>query len=648
MNQIISVKVWFKTILLTILVVNASNVLENCIDVDTLCADLNTECTGQLHSNADVDLCTELWQRCRNIQADCNKERYFNASSVTYNPDIHQHTSTNRLLASLSMKKSLTKVEAKKLILSGANVHARTFRNATALMLAVSHQIPSPELIETLLLAGADPNEENSFKETTLHLLLVNWSVASNNQWNVFEQTLDLLLKFGGDSSLGDQYGQTPLHIAVSTHNLSATEAFFIRQPFAVEACAVDIEGRTALHIAVAQPMWTKIVSAAILADKSKTSSNTASHLTSLSKDIAFMNFESCIDIFKSYVLMENKKTDNDQGDELSIHITYILNIFSACGFSSRIVRALLENGASKCISKKDASGLSPIELAVDNVNIAAVRELLKYGVRDTATDMDDIINIAIARGSDSIVKLLSQSTEKLDVKINVEEVFHVEEKRNLALSEVQSFNIKQRKIHGDGGWSFPFSSPGGQLEDKLVNMTHNWNSNYCNLDQLQIADVDFQRFWDDYVTTRRPVILKGALSDNAGAWTNWQRMNIKETYGSMIFQVGRQPYPKQVGQEEWSMSLSEYMQYMHRTWSEENEILLEERHEPKYIFQFKKCSKMGNNTGLIFQSRPIPNWADDLGHIEAFKHPNIQPRHLQFYLGPPLSGAPMHFHGKY
>jgi ankyrin repeat protein len=163
--------------------------------------------------------------------------------------------------------------------------------------------MPQGAIVQTLLDGGADVDAVNSFGETALHLLIVNWgaphdrvpmqhtllsgrnSAVAGDAKGVADdgidgnedasgraracmQTLTRLTSAGADSGARDRFGQTPLLLAVRAHLLTAAEHLLRSQPFAAgaEVCASDAEGRTALLLASGRPDFIQILGNRLLA----------------------------------------------------------------------------------------------------------------------------------------------------------------------------------------------------------------------------------------------------------------------------------------------------------------------------------------------------------------------------------------------
>ena len=95
-------------------------------------------------------------------------------------------------------------------------------------------------IIEMILKAGADTNEQDFLGDTSLHEL-INRGTAN------FEQIFDLLLKFGAQVNMGNNNYATPLHLAASH---CRPEAVLMLLDAGADPYLVNRRGETALNVA--------------------------------------------------------------------------------------------------------------------------------------------------------------------------------------------------------------------------------------------------------------------------------------------------------------------------------------------------------------------------------------------------------------
>ena len=109
------------------------------------------------------------------------------------------------------------------LIKAGANVNAQNAKGNTALLLAVQRGAKNKlKLIKELLQAGADPNVENSDRDTILHRLS-NYHSPDGISSTTLE-IVDLLIKSGANVDAVNKSGLTPLCICARMGNFEIAE----------------------------------------------------------------------------------------------------------------------------------------------------------------------------------------------------------------------------------------------------------------------------------------------------------------------------------------------------------------------------------------------------------------------------------------
>ena len=153
-----------------------------------------------------------------------------------------------------------------------------------------------------------------------------------------------------------------------------------------------------------------------------------------------------------------------------------------------------------------------------------------------------------------------------------------------------------------------------------------------CDFDVLESITAD--RFLIDYLSIQKPVLIRNILKDRNKLKLDFQRQNLEKKFGSLVFQSKPISYGERTNSFDNStdVTISEFLVKMSNLFSENNHLQIEEVNPPNSIYQ------------------DIPGTSPLL---EDFKHPdifsadkqNIHLRNYQIYLGPPLSGAPPHFH---
>lgn len=135
-----------------------------------------------------------------------------------------------------------------------------------------------------------------------------------------------------------------------------------------------------------------------------------------------------------------------------------------------------------------------------------------------------------------------------------------------------------------------------------------------------QIDAVEFERL----ATTGQPLLLVGAVRDDIRAlWAD--RSRFRQTYGRYKVTASSIPYAETFGEPSQEVTIDSYMAY-----SKHVSTAAELTESPRYIFSDE----------LTLTEEDSAAMDSDLTRIGGTHQ-------RQFYLGPPNSGAPMHFHDK-
>ena len=171
----------------------------------------------------------------------------------------------------------------------------------------------------------------------------------------------------------------------------------------------------------------------------------------------------------------------------------------------------------------------------------------------------------------------------------------------------------------------------GGWLEGSHL-LPHDLTVDRCDIDVLETLTPE--RFLIDYLSIQKPVLVRNILKDRNKLKLSFQRQNVEKKYGSLVFQNKPISYGEHSVSFENSsdITLSDFIVKMSNLFSENNNLRIEEVFPPNSIYQ---------------------NIPSDSPLLEDFKHPeimlpdkqNIHLRNYQFFIGPPLSGVPPHFH---
>jgi ankyrin repeat protein/Mg2+ and Co2+ transporter CorA len=132
----------------------------------------------------------------------------------------------------------------KLLLDAGASPNTADKEGRTALMTAAwKNHI---DILQLLIARGADLNARDHRRRNALHNLAADRAC----RWGWGEDVVRVLLVEGFDGGGVDELGRTPLHWACATGNLNMAEMLLSRPD--VEIDAVELRGKTALHVATA------------------------------------------------------------------------------------------------------------------------------------------------------------------------------------------------------------------------------------------------------------------------------------------------------------------------------------------------------------------------------------------------------------
>ena len=153
-----------------------------------------------------------------------------------------------------------------------------------------------------------------------------------------------------------------------------------------------------------------------------------------------------------------------------------------------------------------------------------------------------------------------------------------------------------------------------------------------CDVDTV-IKDANAtQALFEEHLYSRWPVLIRNEGSTHR-LRTKWNRDQFLDKYGSQDVMVGRIPYGDSFGQEMRTMSMAQYVEY----------VVDDVSAAP---------TSYGSAPPYLFQTPRVMPWLDaDMKPSQTVlrrlsfqgKPPSIGSK--QFYLGPPETGAPVHFH---
>lgn len=177
-------------------------------------------------------------------------------------------------------------------------------------------------------------------------------------------------------------------------------------------------------------------------------------------------------------------------------------------------------------------------------------------------------------------------------------------------------------KLPTYGGWL----SSGFKLPKALV-------SERCDFDVLSFPDIE--TFVFDYLALQRPVLIRNATNIHSMKKIHqlWQRNRFKQEYAALTFNEVEIPYAESFGYTTTKKTtIKEFMMSMNRFQEGNKHLPVESVPHPSYIFE-----TLSPKSPLLKEFKTPSVLDEEMTHISPLK--------LQFYVGPPLSGSPVHFH---
>ena len=179
-----------------------------------------------------------------------------------------------------------------------------------------------------------------------------------------------------------------------------------------------------------------------------------------------------------------------------------------------------------------------------------------------------------------------------------------------------------------------PKLSPQGGWLNSGVPLPAELTKEQCDFDIM--ADGDINQFVFDYLALQRPVLVRNATSSHLlrKVYQTWQRNKFELEFGKLSFTEVEIPYAESFGYtSSTKTTIKDFMTKMKKYHSEMKELgTIDHVHSPTYVFE-----TLPPDSPLLANFRLPDILNPDLTHISTMK--------TQFYIGPPLSGAPVHFH---
>ena len=330
--------------------------------------------------------------------------------------------------------------------------------------------------------------------------------------------------------------------------------------------------------------------------------------------------------------------SDDSLNYSKSISLTDVRAIFIKCVLVQDTIKTLVDGGA--VLYAENLFGWTPLLHAVALGDRHIINLLLKSKADPQSRTVlaHTALHVAAMRGTYNTVPTLVQS--------------------GLKPSEVDYFNRTALHIACMHGWSVkgmaealgqqelppdcPFkpvyhpppklSMYGGWLSSSLP-LPKELTTERCDFDVLNISDI--RTFIFDYLALQRPVLIRNATSIHSMKKLHnlWQRSKFEQEYGALIFNEVEIPYAESFGYSSSTKTTAKAFMSKMKLFQEENKHLpIGSVPHPNYIFE-----TISPNSPLLKEFEPPSILDKEVTHINPLK--------TQFYLGSPLSGAPVHFH---
>ena len=311
---------------------------------------------------------------------------------------------------------------------------------------------------------------------------------------------------------------------------------------------------------------------------------------------------------------------------------------FIRCIKVQNIVSQLLEDGAA--VYAENIFGWTPLLHSSALGSSDVVKQLLKHHADAQARTViaHTSLHVAAFRGSYKVVEPLVQSglrpSEKdyfnrtaIDVaclhRWSADGMAKVLHTRLPHLCPSPVLYSPAPKLSPQGGWL----NSGVPLPLQLT-------KERCDFDVMSETDID--QFVFDYLALQRPVLVRNATNSHIlkKVYQTWQRNKFEQEFGKLSFTEVEIPYAESFGysssKETTIKAFMAKLKKYHFEAKEQGDINY--IHNPTYIFE-----TVNPQSPLLANFNPPDILNPDLTHISTMK--------TQFYLGPPLSGAPVHFH---
>ncbi len=320
-----------------------------------------------------------------------------------------------------------------------------------------------------------------------------------------------------------------------------------------------------------------------------------------------------------------------------SVSLLHLRKIFIRCVVLQKVIENLIQEGG--VVYAENLFGWTPLLHAVGLGSSEIVSVLLENKADPLSRTIlaHTSLHVAAMRGTSSSTPLITQG--------------------GLRLNEVDYFNRTALHISCLHGWSAkgmadilgmqlpsgcphkPIYLPPPKLSTYGGWLPSGWTlpkrltEERCDFDVISHSDI--QTFVFDYLSLQRPVLIRNATNIHIMKRLHqlWQRNKFEHEYGGLVFNEVEIPYAESFGYTtSQKTSAKAFMTKIKQFQEDYQHLPLDTVPSPTYIFE-----TVSPGSVLLQELRDIPILDENITHISPLK--------TQFYLGPPLSGAPVHFH---
>ncbi len=330
--------------------------------------------------------------------------------------------------------------------------------------------------------------------------------------------------------------------------------------------------------------------------------------------------------------------TESDSFDfAVSIPLLKLRRIVIDCLRVQKVIRSLVDEGA--VVYAENIFGWSPLLHTVALGSVGAVSTLLEARADPQSRTVlaHTSLHVAAMRGTfEPVETLLQAGLKSSEVDYFNRTALHIAclhrwsaQGLAKALREglphecpIKPLYHPPPKLSTYGGWP----ASGFVLPKKLT-------SERCDFDVLSVPDI--QTFVFDYLALQRPVLIRNATGVHSmkKLYHLWQRSKFGQEFGALTFNEVEVPYAESFGYSTTKKTtIKAFLESMKQFQEDNKNVKVDSIPHPNYIFE-----SVPADSPVLKEFKPPGVLDEEITHINSLK--------MQFYLGPPLSGAPVHFH---